>query len=406
MLRWHLSRAIPLHDAEGRIVRWFGTNTDVHDQKLAAQEYTRLLASEQHLRREAEAASRAKDDFLAVVSHELRTPLSVILNCAQLLQGGLAPEKQPAVVQRIVRNAELQAKLVNDILDVSRIIAGKLRVEARSVDMSDVAHQALDEIRPAAKEKGVELLRFEPTPGAGVRGDPVRLVQVIGNLLSNAVKFTPAGKKVGVQVRATSEHVDVIVRDEGVGITPEFLPRLFQRFTQADASSTRKQSGLGLGLSIVRELLDLQGGQAFVHSDGPDRGSTFTVRMPRLSTASPPIEDRSEAESETRPAPVPLIGSRLLVVDDEPDIRATLADMLLSCGATVTTAASVSEALRAFRLDTPDVVVSDIAMPRGGWLCAHRDDSRPTSPGWAHARARAHGLREYQRPGARPRRWI
>jgi CheY-like chemotaxis protein len=222
--------------------------------------------------------------------------------------------------------------------------------------------RALEEFRPIAREKGVVLSSFESTPGIQVRGDSSRLAQAIGNLLSNAVKFTPAGKTVSVRMIPAVEHVDVVVRDEGVGIAPEFLPRLFQRFTQADASSTRQQSGLGLGLSIVRELLDLQGGQAFAHSDGPNLGATFTIRMPRLSTEQAPLATVG-SEAESRPTPFSLTGARLLVVDDEADVRATLADMLLSCGATVTTVGSVREALQAFRVDTPDAVVSDIAMP-------------------------------------------
>lgn len=378
MLRWHLSRAMPLRDASGRIVRWFGTNTDVHDQKLAAQEYSRLLASEQHLRREAEAANRAKDEFLAVVSHELRTPLSVIMNSAALLRAGRPAGAQKAICERIERNARQQTKLVSDLLDISRIIAGKLKIDLEPVDLSAVVRRAVEEIHSAAVEKGLALTFAEPGADAMVRGDSARLTQIVGNLLSNAVKFTPAGKAIEVRILPGLEYHEVVVRDEGAGIEAEFLPRLFRRFSQADSSSTRKHGGLGLGLSIVRELLDLQGGQAFAHSDGPGRGSTFTVRLPRLSQTP-----RARPVVEPRPAtPVPLTGARLLVVDDEPDVRATLAEMLLACGATVTTAGSVYEALQTFRLGPPDAIVSDIAMPKeDGYALIARIRAQPAAAG-------------------------
>ncbi len=357
-LRWHLSRAMPLRDADGRIARWFGTNTDVHDQKLAAEQYERLLRSEQHLRRAAQEANRAKDEFLAVLSHELRTPLSVILNSVRLVRGGVPAVKQAEILDRIERNAQLQARLVSDILDVSRIVAGKLQVESRPVDLAATAKTAVEELRPAALAKGV-LLSFEASEPAWVRGDPARLVQVVRNVVDNAVKFTPAARRVEVSLRADAEQVEVVVRDEGAGIAPEFLPRLFRRFTQADASTTRAHGGLGLGLSIVRELLDRMGGKSFARSDGPGLGSTFTIRLPRLveGEASPPNGPEEPA------VPAPLTGIRVLAVDDEPDTRQTLAEMLLACGATVSTAGSAQEALHALRLGVPDAIVSDLAMP-------------------------------------------
>ncbi len=359
-LRWHLSRAMPLRDEQGRIVRWFGTNTDVHDQKLAAEEYARLLVREQHLRREADAASRAKDEFLAVVSHELRTPLSVILNGAALLrQRSLPPGKHDEIVARIERNARLQTKLVSDLLDVSRIVAGKLTIDAEPVDLSRVAEAALEGMRESAREKGV-LLSCAPGPsGAWVRGDAARLQQCLANLIDNAVKFTPAGKRVHVEVRVLAERVEVAVRDEGGGLAPDQIPRLFRRFSQVDSTSTRRQGGLGLGLAIVRELLERQGGEAVAESAGPGRGSTFTVRMPRLSASQQAAEPAAPVAGE----PVSLAGLRVLVVDDEPDVRSTLSEMLLQCGATVSAVGSAREALHAFRLGAPDALVCDVAMP-------------------------------------------
>ena len=387
MLRWHLSRAMPLRNADGRIVRWFGTNTDVHDQKLAAEEYSRLLASEQHLRREAEAANRAKDEFLAVLSHELRTPLSVILNSTHLLRAGVTAEKQATVLQRIEANAELQLKVVSDILDISRIIAGKLKIDSAPVNIADTVQRAIEEVRPSALAKGVVLCPLATTPESWVRGDSVRIIQMLQNLLSNAVKFTPAGRSVEVRIQAQPEHLDVVVRDEGVGISSEFLPRLFQRFSQADATSTRRHTGLGLGLSIVRELVELHGGTAFAHSDGPGLGATFTIRLPR------PAEQEAPSMSGVGPllkplTPVPLTGLRVLVVDDEPDVRATLADMLLTCGAAVTTAGSVREALHAFRVGASDVVSvtspcpnrTGMSFSHASALCLELLRVRPCSP--------------------------
>jgi CheY-like chemotaxis protein len=222
-----------------------------------------------------------------------------------------------------------------------------------------VVKQATEEARAAAQEKGVALSAVEPEPGALVRGDPSRLVQVMGNLLSNAIKFTPAGKAIGVRLTPGPEHIEVVVQDEGIGVTSDFLPRLFRPFNQFDATTTRQHGGLGLGLSIVRTLLELQGGQAFAHSAGPGLGATFTIRLPRVSDVP-----QADVKEPFQPLlPVPLTGVRLLVVDDQPDVRAMLAEMLLSCGATVTTVASVHEAVQALRLGSPDVVISDIAMP-------------------------------------------
>lgn len=314
-------------------------------------------------RREAEAANRAKDEFLAVVSHELRTPLSVILNSTHLLQAGIPAEKQATVVRRIETNAQLQLKIVTDLLDVSRIIAGKLKIDCAPVKVSALVQRAIEDAMPAALAKGVALSELATTSETQVRGDAARIVQMVGNLLSNAVKFTPPGKSVEVRIHDQPEHVDVGVRDEGVGISPAFLPQLFRRFSQADATTTRKHSGLGLGLSIVRELVELHGGTAFANSDGPGLGATFTIRLPKLADQSTVLTPPAQKPIDDGAPPVSLTGLRVLVVDDEHDVRATLADMLLSCGAAVTTAGSVREALHVFRLGGIDVVVSDIAMP-------------------------------------------
>jgi PAS domain S-box-containing protein len=370
MLRWHLSRAMPLRDATGQIVRWFGTNTDVHDQKLAMEEYSRLLVSEQRARREAEAANHAKDEFLAMISHELRTPLNAVLGWAQLLRSGaVGPGKRDIALEKIEINAQLQARLIEDLLDVSRIIAGKLQVELSPTDIGLPVRRGIDAMKPSADAKRLLLQLHDEAPGVLVLGNAGRLQQVVSNLVHNAVKFTPEGRRVDVHIRRRGDRVAIDVRDEGEGIQPAFLPHLFERFSQADRSSTRKHRGLGLGLSIVRQLVvELHRGDVTVESEGEGKGATFTVHLPVLSTAELEATSTAAAHAvETQePAPgsaVPLVGIKVLGVDDESSAREVLAEMLLSCGATVTLASSVHEAMRAFKCDRPDVVISDIAMP-------------------------------------------
>lgn len=365
MLRWHLSRAMPVRDAAGRIVRWFGTNTDIEDQKLAAEQYARLLGREQRARREAESANRAKDEFLALVSHELRTPMSAILGWAQLLRAGaVTAAKQAAAVEKIERNAKLQAKLIEDLLDVSRIISGKLEIERSPIEVGAVVRAAVETARPTAEAKRLALHVADSSRGARARADATRLQQIAGNLLANAIKFTPEGGRVEVCVSASEEHAAIEVRDSGQGIAPELLPHIFDRFRQSDTSSTRRHGGLGLGLSIVRQLTEMHGGGVVAASEGEGKGATFVVRLPLLAETdvegarvlSPPPEPGEEG-------PMSLAGIKVLAVDDEASARDVLLAALLSCGATVTGASSVHEALRAFKLDRPDVVVSDIAMP-------------------------------------------
>jgi PAS domain S-box-containing protein len=364
MLRWHLSRAMPVRDDAGRIYRWFGTNTDVHDQKLAAEEYSRLLAREEHARREAEAANRAKDEFLAVVSHELRTPLNVILSWAEMLARGTLPaEKVVRGVVKIKENAKRQAKLVEDLLDVSRIATGKLTLETEPLTVGGLVQGVVESFRPTADAKAIVLTCEDTSAGALVNGSPTRLEQVVGNLLLNALKFTTEGGRVDTRVRGANGWIEVEVADTGEGIAPEFLPHVFDRFRQADASSTRAHTGLGLGLAIVRELVHLHRGEVAVDSSGPGRGAAFTVRLPILTGEAAAIQRSGTGEVRAVHEPVALTGIKVLAVDDEPSAREILAEILLACGASVTVAGSVHEALRAFKLGPPDVVVTDIAMP-------------------------------------------
>jgi len=323
--------------------------------------------AEQALREQAEQlaeANRLKDEFLATLSHELRTPLNSILGWAQLLSTGVLDSKTTEkAIGAIARNAHAQTKLINDILDVSRIITGKLRLDLQTVGLDRVIAAAIDSIRPAADAKKIRLassLRARPV----LVGDPDRLQQIFWNLLANAVKFTPAGGEVRVEVDQPGSKIVVRVADTGSGIAPEFLPYVFERFSQLDTSTRRVHGGLGLGLAIVRHLTELHGGTVKADSPGEGRGATFTVTLPVRAVQARPSEAPS-ARLGARPAlePTSLAGIRVLVVDDEPDARELLAAVLGGAGAQVSTAASTREALAVIERERPDVLVSDIGMP-------------------------------------------
>jgi PAS domain S-box-containing protein len=370
--RWHLGRALPVRDERGKIVRWFGTNTDVHDYKLLQEQNEQLLDSERHARGEAERASRMKDDFLATLSHELRTPLNAILGWSQILGTGGPPEPQDleeglAVIER---NARAQTQIIEDLLDMSRIISGKVRLDVGPLDVAAVVRASLDTVRHAAEAKTIRLQpALHPTNGE-VIGDANRLQQVFWNLLSNAIKFTPAGGHVQVSLRREGGHVEVSVADTGPGISAEFLPYVFDRFRQADASTTRRHGGLGLGLSIVKHLVELHGGSVRAASAGAGRGATFTVSLPSSAARAEPQQPAAERPPATEaPAEVYRDARRhlrdvdVLVVDDEPDARSVVRRLLEDCGAAVRTAASAREAIDLFRAKPPDVLVCDIGMP-------------------------------------------
>jgi PAS domain S-box-containing protein len=322
---------------------------------------------EQAARAQAEAANNAKDNFLATISHELRTPLSPIVAWTRLLrQGALDDVQRRRAVDVIERNARVQAQLVDDLLDVSRIVSGKLRLDVRPVALVPIVEAALETIRPAAEAKGIRLETAFPRDSRLVAGDGDRLQQVVWNLLSNAVKFTPAGGRVQLAVEHGDAHMTVVVSDTGRGVPPELLPRLFERFWQADAGASRDHGGLGLGLAIVRHIVEQHGGSVHAESAGADRGSRFTVRLPlvgptRLADGNgprPPAAERASAQVMPR-----LDGVRVLLVDDEPDSNDAVAAVLRSCGAEVRVAASAREALDELGRWAPEVLVSDIAMP-------------------------------------------
>jgi signal transduction histidine kinase/ActR/RegA family two-component response regulator len=350
-----------------------------HDLRLAEDLAHRVAVSLDNARlyREAQDANRMKDDFLAVVSHEMRTPLNAILGWAQLLrQGSMDDTSVQQGMGAIERNARSQARIIEDVLDVSRIIQGKLRLDVKPTDMRPIVEEALDVVRPAAEAKQIRLqarLGISADPANRVNGDAERLRQVVWNLLSNAVKFTPERGRVDVGLTrdANACHIELRVQDTGKGIDPRFLPHVFERFRQADSTTTRKHGGLGLGLAIVRHLVELHGGTVHVQSAGLGKGATFTVRLPcehRLATAIPAVIADEVPPGGMPRAPImdahpELAGLRVLLVEDEPDARELFSSMLEMCGAEVMAVASVHDALDAFRLHRPDVILSDIGMP-------------------------------------------
>jgi PAS domain S-box-containing protein len=336
-----------------------------------AIENVRLLERESTARASAEESNRLKDEFLATVSHELRTPLTAILGWSRMLQGGsLETDMATRAIETIKRNAKVQAQIIDDILDVSRIITGNLYLELHPIELPPVLESAINVVRPTAEAKGIQIeVNFEPEPAA-VSGDSNRLQQVFWNLLSNAVKFTPAGGKVMVHLRHVDSKVEIEVADTGQGITSEFLPFVFDRFRQADSTSTRQHGGLGLGLAIARHLIEIHGGSIEARSHGEGQGATLTVRLPLVGSVTEAsgasIQARMQAEEESRErlkSQQLLSGLHVLIVDDDRDTLELLSAALTQRRARVTTASSAAEALRALKFFRPDVLISDIAMP-------------------------------------------
>jgi PAS domain S-box-containing protein len=340
---------------------------DIRDRRRVEEERTTLLASEQAARAEAEQASRAKDEFIATLSHELRTPLNSVLGWARLLRlGKLDASGVARAVEAIERGATTQAQIVDDLLDMARIVRGQLRLDVRPVELVPVLEAAIDTVRPAAAARDIEIAAvLEPRAGA-VAGDPGRLQQVAWNLLTHAIKFTAPGGRVEVRLARRSEQVELAVRDTGSGITPEFLPHVFERFRQADSSTTRTHGGLGLGLAIVRHLVEAHGGTVSAESPGSGKGSTFTVSLPLFQPRPRPPEveaQRPVSRAAVPVAPPSLEALRVLVVDDDHDTLEVVKQLLEHAGADVTAAASAEEALAALERAPPDVIVSDIGMP-------------------------------------------
>jgi PAS domain S-box-containing protein len=336
---------------------------DATERRQMEERRQNLLVREQGAREEAETANRMKDEFLAMLSHELRTPLSAIAGWAHILrEGGLAPAEATRAIEVIDRNARVQGQLISDILDVSRIISGKLRLEKKAVAASAIVEAALDTVRHTAEAKPVRL-DVGLDPGVGqVWADPDRLQQVVWNLLSNAIKFTPEGGVVSVRLRRSGPAVEIVVRDSGEGISPEFVPHVFERFRQADSSTSRPHAGLGLGLAIVRHLVEGHGGTVAAESAGRGHGASFTVRLPVHVAPDPPVLPGQSPGAEAAPV-LSLEHIRVLLVDDDVDTRVMMQTVLSQRGAQVTEASSAAEALACVERETPDVLLSDIGMP-------------------------------------------
>jgi CheY-like chemotaxis protein len=310
-----------------------------------------------------------KDEFLAGLSHELRTPLNAVLGYARMLRlGVVSQDRQARAIATIERNATSLTQIVEDVLDVSRIVSGKIRLNVQPVDLPEVVRNAVEVIAPAADAKGVRVESVIDPQACPVSGDPERLQQVLWNLLANAVKFTHRAGKVQVRLACINSHVEVSVADTGIGIAPEFLPHVFERFRQADASIARERGGLGLGLSIARHLAEMHGGTISAASGGTGQGSTFTLHLP-LMIVHPTASDESErvhprGASATEGSLGDLHGVHVVAVDDDADAAALVTELLEAAGARVTTAATAEDAVTAMETEPPDVLVTDLGMPK------------------------------------------
>ncbi|MFL6194804.1 MAG: ATP-binding protein, partial [Thermoanaerobaculia bacterium] len=400
---WTYCSATPLLDASGRFLGSFAMVIDITDRRRAEAERAEMLAREQAARAEAEEANRIKDEFLATVSHELRTPLSAMIGWVHLLRtGSLDAASTERALETIDRNIRAQSQLIDDILDVSRIIRGNLKLALSPIDLAAILHDTAESLRPTAQAKGVALHIVLEAPESRLTGDPDRLQQVVWNLLSNAVKFTPRGGGVEIRLSRQGDDLRLEVTDTGEGIEPEFLPYVFERFRQADGSMTRVHGGLGLGLAIVRHLVELHGGTATASSPGPGQGSRFVVTLPALpalSVSEAPAP--ASAEAPASPSAQALAGLRLLVVDDHQDTCDATALMLSRFGAQVATANSVPEALESIDRAIPDVLIADLGMPgEDGYELIRHVRSRPP---WRGGSLPAVALTAYARPEDRER---
>ncbi len=374
--RWYDVRAYPASHGLSVYFR------DVSERKLAEEEREHLLERERSARTEAERASQVKDEFLATLSHELRTPLNAVLGwCEVLITGNLNDTEDVASgLRTIERNAHAQAQIISDILDMSSFMAGKVRLSVRPLNLESVVKEAIETAKPAAMGKEIEISLSVDFSPSHISGDPSRLQQVFWNLLSNAVKFSPKKGRIDVKLTRIESHLEVHVADTGIGIKSEFLPYVFDRFRQADSSTTRHHGGLGLGLSIVKQLVELHGGTVSVNSAGEGLGATFTVSLPltAVQNETKPVVERRETLSKQVHLEYFEIGSgidgiKVLVVDDEPDARALIKRLLEDRGAIVTTVSSASDAIAALVTQRPDVLVSDIGMPgEDGYMMMQR----------------------------------
>ena len=340
---------------------------DVTGLKLAEAERERLLVSEKEARERAERETRMKDEFLATLSHELRTPLNAILGWANIARTTEKSGEIAEGLEIIERNARSQAQIIEDLLDMSRIVSGNVRLDVQRVDLVPVVRSAIDSVMPTAAAREIRLTSALDPAAGPISGDPARLQQILWNLLTNALKFTPKGGRVHVVLERVNSHLEISVHDTGEGIAPDFLPHVFDRFRQADASTTRTQGGLGLGLAIVKNLAELHGGGVRAKSPGVGEGSTFTIVLPVAPAKLDADPERHHPGGATRAdvcAENPdLTGVRVLAIDDEPDARELIKRILGVCGATVDTAGCGADALATLKKTRPNVLITDIGMP-------------------------------------------
>ncbi len=371
---------VPIFNAEGAVEIVAGVSRDITERKQAEAEREKLLQQEQAAREAAEQANRIKDEFLAVLSHELRSPLNPILGWISLMRNGkLNAARQAEALGIIERNAKLQAQLIEDLLDISRIMQGKLSLTVAPVSLNFVISAAVETVRLAAEANNIQIALDLDLAIASISGDAARLQQVVWNLLSNAVKFTPHGGQVTVELRQIDLAAQIRVIDTGKGINPQFLPYVFEYFRQEDGSTTRKFGGLGLGLAIVRQIVEMHGGTVSAESQGENQGATFIVQLPVLQQATSCVPDSNHAQIETE---TPLDNMQILLVDDDTDTREFQAFLLEKNGAKVTAVASGLEALQALDKFIPDVLVSDVGMPEmDGYMLMQEIRSRPPDRG-------------------------
>ena len=373
---WSWTTVTLLEGQDGEPRRFIGVIEDIGVRKREeralldeARIRKTLLDSERAARNAAERMNEMKGDFLATLSHELRTPLNAIVGWAQILRTRPANAEQMAKgLETIERNARLQAQLIEDLLDMSRITSGKLRLDIQRLHPASVVEAAVETVRTAADAKGIRLQKFIDPAAGPVSADPGRLQQVMWNLLSNAIKFTPRGGKVQVLLQRVNSHVELSVADTGCGVKPEFMPHLFERFRQGDNPTTRHHGGLGLGLSIVKTLVELHGGSVTATSAGENQGTTVTVVLPLTVVYQPDDDERAHPTASLPPEPtdfvsMELAGLTVLVVDDQPDARELILRVLEDCSALVITAGSAEEAVPLVEFRRPDVLITDIGMP-------------------------------------------
>ncbi|NMG20431.1 response regulator [Brasilonema bromeliae] len=354
-----------LTDKSGNLVSVLSLIMDVSDRVRLAFERDRILQLEQAARSEAERANRVKDEFLAVLSHELRSPLNPILGWSKILRTRkLDPDMATQALEIIERNAQAQAQLIEDLLDVSRILQGKLKLNVYSIDLTTVILAALETVRLAAQAKSIELQPIFEASVWQVSGDSTRLQQVFWNFLSNAVKFTPNGGRVEIRLQEVASQAQITISDTGKGISPEFLPYVFESFRQADSTTTRQFGGLGLGLAIARNIVEMHGGTVMANSLGEGQGATFTVQLPLIKSSKNNADKEDDGKNFSSPLNSSILtGLRVMVVDDEPDSLELIAFVLKQEGAEVTAVASAHEALRVLEKWQPVLLISDIGMP-------------------------------------------